>query len=495
MGGDSSKLLSYSQSVSGGRLLVLSTFAEEIQSVPFEAIERVYSAFIGQYGRTKLLMTREEFRASFRGILSEDPANYRVFDPWEKGVVNVLDVFAGSCILCANDGKNVSPPLADRLDWLLSLYDLVDAGCFNECEMEIMVESVIRGACEAAQVNFALGDDCRRLVQRYFVCEVIVGPEEEKETQIYALREWIDTQPNILQFLQAFANCRFLHRSVKVMEAEISRVSEELFAAAYGDVLLKHMKVPIDKTLQLFRNIKGHPLREDDIPALTQLLSGNGEGEDSEAAPLADVLGVLRCAVCFSVVDDAGTGAVPFTEMSALMWFMSRVEEESQREETREAIEALRGDKTSKTSVTCLEWINFNVAVDKGTGKVQSTSEAKALFRTYDADGTGSLDVDEIRKMISDGVNRSIEQLKACGRRVPPAFQPLLDTMVSECGTDLLNAMDSDGGGSVEWVEFKECYTLLYEMTTNLHKFIFAVGEDAPSSTVSTHSKKRSKVI
>lgn len=131
------------------------------------------------------------------------------------------------------------------------------------------------------------------------------------------------------------------------------------------------------------------------------------------------------------------------SEMGTLIWLLSG--EEPNDENLKSVIEKL--DANGDSAIELSEWLDYLATLDnKGRRVINYTLKQK--FDIYDADGSGSITIDELEKMIVDSFSEILEKTESSNKK-------LAEVIVKDLAKIIMQKMDTDDSKNLDWTEFK----------------------------------------
>lgn len=151
----------------------------------------------------------------------------------------------------------------------------------------------------------------------------------------------------------------------------------------------------------------------------------------------------MRSISLYMAVDKDMSHSLSRSEMGTLIWLLSG--EEPNDENLKSVIEKL--DANGDSAIELSEWLDYLATQDnKGRRVINYTLKQK--FDIYDADGSGSITIDELEKMIVDSFSEILNKTGSSNKK-------LAEVIVRDLAKIIMNKMDTDDSKNLDWTEFK----------------------------------------
>ena len=154
-------------------------------------------------------------------------------------------------------------------------------------------------------------------------------------------------------------------------------------------------------------------------------------------------LKAMKSISLYMAVDKDMSHSLSRSEMGTLIWLLSG--EEPNDENLKNVIEKL--DANGDSAIELSEWLDYLATLDnKGRRIINYTLKQK--FDIYDVDGSGSITIDELEKMIVDSFSEILSKAGESNKK-------LAEVIVKALAKKIMNKMDSDSSNNLDWTEFK----------------------------------------
>ena len=145
-------------------------------------------------------------------------------------------------------------------------------------------------------------------------------------------------------------------------------------------------------------------------------------------------------------VDKDMSHSLSKSEMGTLIWLLSG--EEPNDDNLNENIEKL--DSNGDSAIELSEWLDFLATVDnKGRRVLNYTLKQK--FDLYDFDGSGSITIDELEKMIIDSFSELLSKAQeGTNKKVNTYLIKMAEVVVRDLAKIIMSKMDVNSSNNLD---------------------------------------------
>ncbi|CAM9966452.1 unnamed protein product, partial [Heterosigma akashiwo] len=418
--------------------------AEEYKHTEFDQVHDCRQYFVENYGISKMTLNLEEFDDVFSIILGDTEAHFNLFDSFQRGKVNIFEVFAGAYMF----SEEKLHGLDAKIESCFELFDFDESGNLNEVELELMFEAIIMGISKISKIPLPYASVVSDYVARLFQDS---GKDSSMDSiTLGELKQWVSEQAELLAMVGKFTDARLIVMMKKKVDEGLARAMQE-FDAAAAEEPEADGRVALERTAAMLSALPGTPATEGEVRSLRELLASVcGQARVGREQYRAAV----EPWVAFGVMDEDGSRALDEQELKALMWIAEGVDTPEPFDKAVRAAVA-QMDRDGSGQIDRLEWITFNTLFDPTTGCVRPGRAIKADFEALDTDGSGNISAIEMSQILKKALAGVAEKAAEEGRAISASSEKIWAVMVSEAAAELVDLMDASGNGMVEYDEFR----------------------------------------
>ncbi|KAJ0397122.1 hypothetical protein P43SY_009404 [Pythium insidiosum] len=457
----------------------------------------------------KMTVTDEEFDEIFSLICQDPSEHFKLFDCWELGKVDVMEVFAVVIVYC-------KAPIEAKIPLLFDLFDFDQSREISQNELVLLMLCTTRGLCKAVGLERPDTMQLEELSQHAFLS---IDRDHNGQISLDEFKAWALQEPSVIQYLRRFASTRLIYDSQLRYDAFMKQLCDS-FVQAGDELRVSHRQLartPAACRAALARVFPTAPAAELEFLLSTMqatmrrmllpLVSGSpasAKAAPSQSAP-TDVTMDVFCMVvsayaAFLVADEDGQHVVDMRELHVLLWLIRGSEPPSHI--VTSFMRSLDLDQNGVLSV--FEWVSFAVENDARTGAFSFTAQLHLLFTSADRNGDAVLSIQELinglkplllesllKLMERDGTDCSLDLQqpnaendsmandavandpvvqKVRRRRISQA--ETVNRLITGLANELMQVMDKNQSHRIEWFEFRQHVDYLQQRIEETKRYI-----------------------
>lgn len=367
------------------------------------------------------------------------------------GTVDIYETLAAFVIFSGDKFEN-------KVKFIFELFDFDHSKSLEMPEMVLTLQAASRALCKFVNITPPSMKLLEDLTASIFVA---MDLDNSKTVSLAEFLTWIKSNNDLQNFLLKYAGMQTYDHMKKRFNTIFS-VIKHLFTMAAGSpfnefveeqALVDYMK----KEGQLY-------VRESDIDFIMKVCRESSAGEQEAGRGIIckkPYEHVMKAWSAFSAADVNNDNSIVHHELHQLLW----VYEGQEPSEIRVVNEMKEMDKDKSGYIDRYEWINAFCQVDKN-GKNVFRASLKELFEKYDVDNSGCLNLKELKMLTKEACKNFTRRAKDEETKV------LLAEMIENLAEDILRDLDTQGGDSISWSEFRTYMEIAMDKFDQLDKFL-----------------------
>ncbi|TYZ67774.1 hypothetical protein PybrP1_001204 [[Pythium] brassicae (nom. inval.)] len=431
----------------------------------------------------KMTVTPDEFDEIFSLICQDPSEHFALFDCWELGKVDVMEVFAVVIVYC-------KAPIEAKIPLLFDLFDFDHSQEISQHELVLLMLCTTRGLCKVIGLDRPGTEDLEALATSAFVS---IDRDQSGAISLPEFADWALQEPSLMVYLKRFASTRLIYEDQLAYDALLQHMcssfvqfavqaerdaqhrQQRQLACSAGtcrDVITRHCpSTTAPEADYLVRAMQ--ETMERTAPSI-----GVGPGADDAGLPHMVTLEVF-CLVCapyaaFVVADDDKQHVLSLQELLVLLWLLRG------KEPSAPVVDSyMRSlDRDRSGALSALEWVSYAVESDARTGgSLSFATQVQLLFTSADRNGDAVLSLHELgaglkpivlQALVADEMARvaSAHKNQDASASASAVAVLALEKQLAEhsetiagllagLANELMLALDQDASHRIEWVEFR----------------------------------------
>ena len=402
----------------------------EYRKLTHEQVEESFQNLKDVHAK-KNFLTESEFDEVFGFWMGDSEPHFKFWANF-KGRVDCFEIFCG-CIVFAQGNLN------DKIEFIFHFCDLDDSNSMNIDEMTILIMSCARGMCRLAQLEAPIGPDCIteiEAVSRAVFTKAL--SKEEREISCESFKQWVLNNHSIMEYIERFTGGTNILAAVAKRNAFLAECDEYFLRTEDGFQTITHVQL-MDFIKQQLKNASSFELGH---------ISKN-LGTRRITKPLFD--NVMSSLIAFDIADTNELKSITTKQLRALLWLMHGKEPADRLVD----YEMKQLDADCSGEVSRMEFIAY-MSVDPSTRDASQILEAglKTSFDKYD-EGTGFLSREQFGAMVKETIAAQF------GMFLKNSGKDLMDSMLHDSTNELLQFIDPEQSGQVNWLSLKKHAALI----------------------------------
>uniref|UniRef100_K3W6A4 EF-hand domain-containing protein n=1 Tax=Globisporangium ultimum (strain ATCC 200006 / CBS 805.95 / DAOM BR144) TaxID=431595 RepID=K3W6A4_GLOUD len=461
----------------------------------------------------KMTVASDEFDEIFSLICQDPSEHFELFDCWEIGKVDVMEVFAVVIVYC-------KAPIETKIPLLFDLFDFDHSHEISQYELVLLMLCTTRGLCKAVGLDRPGTDELEELANLAFGS---IDRDRSGAISLHEFSDWALHEPNLLLYLKRFASTRLIYENQLQHDTLLKQLCDSFvqFAIQVEHLTLEGSETSSPPQLSFLASssqkqqqqlacstgtckevIRRHCPHTEEREAeylvhamQTTMAQRSGAVPDALMLPqmvTMDVFCLIAASyVAFIVADEDKEHMLNLDELKILLWLIRGKEPLPSIVDSY--MKSLDWDHNGMLSA--LEWVTFAIENDSRTGTLSFPTQVQLLFTNADRNGDAMLTLQELcnglkpmvlQSMLTEAQQRQHqtqqkdEVREAANAKVASlALEKQLQThgdtihgLITGLANELMLALDKNQSHRIEWYEFRQQLDYLEIRVSQMKRYI-----------------------
>ncbi|KAK1940821.1 Neurocalcin-delta B [Phytophthora citrophthora] len=431
----------------------------------------------------KMTVTLEKFDEVFT-LICQDPAeHFALFDSWEAGKVDVMEVFAVIIVYC-------DATMEEKVPLLFELFDFDHSQDISQAELVLLMLCTTRGLCKVAGLPRPATDELEDLATEAFSK---IDKDQSGQISLAEFTEWVLNERSVMVFLAKFANTRVIYENQVQYDLMLKEVCAAFMNFSDMDATEEEKR---GQQAMLCSEILCEEMIQRYCPAATKeeiafLLRTmktimKNKLESSPVISMDAFFLVISPYAAFLAADDDGTHSINVKELKILIWLLRGSEPSQTMVESFMKSLDINGDG----SLNAIEWVSYALETNKETGSQSFANQIHLLFATSDLNGDAMLSLTELQAGLTSIFAGHLERLEAPVEATSPgsAWEELtaaehverrrkskfssISSLASDLAKEIMQELDANDSMRIEWYEFRQHLDYLEQRVVEMKLYI-----------------------
>ncbi|KAE8902997.1 hypothetical protein PF005_g18390 [Phytophthora fragariae] len=447
----------------------------------------------------KMSVTPEEFDEIFSLICQDPQEHFALFDSWEVGKVDAMEVFAVIIVYC-------DATMEEKVPLLFDLFDFDHSKEMSQDELVLLMLCTTRGLCKVVGMPRPATDYLEALATDAFAH---IDADRSGQISLEEFSDWVLNERSAMVYLAKFANTRVIYENqvqydlmikeictafMNFSEVDDGRGDQQtlLCSEDFCEEMIQRYCPATEKYEIAFL------LRTMKTVMSKRNCDNANQPENCATIPTDKAHSMISMDAFFLVIspyaaflaaDDDGEHSINIKELKILIWLL-RGSEPSQG-----VVDSFMRslDDNRDGSLSAMEWVSYALESNKETGSQSFANQIHLLFATADLNGDAVLSLSELeiglRSIFADHLDRvkpapkpeaaaspesAWEELTAperVERRRKSQFSSIT-SLVAELAKEIMLELDGNDSQRIEWYEFRQHLDYLEQRVMETKSYI-----------------------
>lgn len=400
-----------------------------------ESVAYLHSAYPGRNS-----INREIFDDVFEAHLN-DPEPLFILLQNEKDQTKEIDIYEAMAAVCCFSGDNFE----NKISFLFQLFDFDKSGHLDKIELALTVQSILRAMCKLTNIKVASLSTCNMIAGEIFGG---IDKDASGTIELSEFSEFVKKSSEIQDFFLRYTGTQTIsnaERRMKELQKKAWIILKDFMEQDEDDPELEFL-VPekIREGLEKTFRVEGE---EADFIMQVMMKSSLEASEKLKGKIEKGVWQeVTKALAAYRSVDINQDNSCNLAELYQLIWLY----DEEQPNEFRINQQLKEIDTNGDGELSAREWIAYLCSGDAKKSKHQIfRGQLKPLFRKYDRDGSGTLQLAEIEMLLYDGLHKYYKTIKDKSKL------ELISEMIKGLARKVLDEIKVANPEHVQWKEFR----------------------------------------